>query len=69
MLLLLSCLNRNIRQPGARHALYILTLINFINYADRYVPAAVKELIKGIINFIYYYQYFHYYHYYHFHCH
>lgn len=34
------------RQPGARYALGIFTLINFLNFADRYVPSAVKTLIQ-----------------------
>lgn len=34
------------RQKGARYALLVLTGINLLNFADRYVPAAVKELIK-----------------------
>ena len=36
----------NGRQEGARRALLILTAINLLNLADRYVPASVKELIK-----------------------
>ena len=36
----------NGRQEGARRALLILTAINLLNFADRYVPASVKELIK-----------------------
>ena len=35
-----------IRQPGARAALITLTAINFLNFADRYVPSAVKSLIQ-----------------------
>lgn len=31
-----------VRQPGARFALAILTLINLLNFIDRYVPSAVK---------------------------
>jgi hypothetical protein len=34
------------RQEGARFALLVLTGINLLNFADRYVPSAVKELIK-----------------------
>ena len=34
------------RQDGARFALLILTSLNLLNYADRYVPAAVKTLIQ-----------------------
>ena len=34
------------RQPGARAALITLTAINFLNFADRYVPSAVKSLIQ-----------------------
>ena len=36
----------NGRQEGARRALLILTAINLLNFADRYVPASVKEPIK-----------------------
>lgn len=36
----------NVRQEGARYALFILTCINLLNYADRYVPSAVKTLIQ-----------------------
>ncbi|KAM3567866.1 hypothetical protein VYU27_009995, partial [Nannochloropsis oceanica] len=38
------------RQPGARFALAVLTLINLLNYVDRYVPSAVKDLIKEDLN-------------------
>jgi MFS family permease len=34
------------RQYGARFALQILSSINLLNFADRYVPAAVKTLIQ-----------------------
>jgi hypothetical protein len=34
------------RQPGARAAVLTLTAINFLNFADRYVPSAVKSLIQ-----------------------
>ena len=34
------------RQEGAREALLTLTAINLLNFADRYVPASVKELLK-----------------------
>ena len=34
------------RQEGARRALLVLTLINLLNFADRYVPSSVKELLK-----------------------
>ena len=37
---------RNTRQEGATRALIVLTLINLLNFIDRYVPSAVKELIK-----------------------
>jgi MFS family permease len=37
--------HRNERQYGARDALLVLTSINLLNYADRYVPSAVKQLI------------------------
>ena len=33
------------RQLGARSALLTFTVINILNYADRYVPSAVKTLI------------------------
>lgn len=36
---------RNERQYGARNALLVLTAMNMLNYADRYVPSAVKQLI------------------------
>ena len=36
-----------IRQPGARAAILTLTAINFLNFADRYVPSAVKSLIQA----------------------
>ena len=39
--------NTCIRQQGARAALITLTAINFLNFADRYVPAAVKSLIQA----------------------
>ena len=35
------------RQEGAKEALRLLFAINLLNYADRYVPAAVKEEIEG----------------------
>jgi hypothetical protein len=35
------------RQLGAKHALWILSLINLLNFADRYVPSAVKQLIEN----------------------
>lgn len=34
------------RQKGARFALLVLSGINLLNFADRYVPSGVKELIK-----------------------
>jgi MFS family permease len=33
--------------PGATFALVVLTAMNLLNYIDRWVPSAVKELIKG----------------------
>ena len=33
--------------PGAFFALFVLTLMNMLNYVDRWVPSAVKELFKG----------------------
>ena len=41
---------RGIRQFGARKALNILSAINLLNFADRYVPAAVKSLIEADLN-------------------
>ena len=35
------------RQPGARHALVLLSLLNLLNFADRYVPASVKPLLQA----------------------
>ncbi len=32
--------------PGAMFALVVLTLMNMLNYVDRWVPSAVKELFK-----------------------
>lgn len=32
--------------PGAMFALFVLTLMNMLNYVDRWVPSAVKELFK-----------------------
>jgi MFS family permease len=32
--------------PGATYAVAILTAMNLLNYADRYVPSAIKELYK-----------------------
>ena len=40
----------NGRQEGARYALSVLFCINLLNYADRYVPASVKDLIKEDLN-------------------
>jgi hypothetical protein len=37
----------SIRQLGAKRALWILSLINLLNFADRYVPSAVKQLIEN----------------------
>ena len=34
------------RRNGARSALIIFSLINLLNYVDRYVISSVKELIK-----------------------
>lgn len=33
--------------PGARYAVVVLTAMNLLNYLDRYVPSAVKELVKA----------------------
>lgn len=38
------------RQSGAKFALVVLTCINLLNFADRYVTSAVKELIKEDMN-------------------
>lgn len=38
------------RQEGARFALLVLSGINLLNFADRYVPSGVKELIKEDLN-------------------
>ena len=35
---------------GANSALIILTAMNLLNYLDRYVPSAVKELVKADLN-------------------
>jgi hypothetical protein len=35
----------NERQYGARQGLIVLACINLLNFADRYVPSAVKQLI------------------------
>jgi MFS family permease len=35
---------------GARSVLIILTALNLLNYIDRYVPSAVKELVKVDLN-------------------
>ena len=32
--------------PGALFALLVLTAMNMLNYVDRWVPSAVKDLIK-----------------------
>ena len=32
--------------PGAQYAIVILTIMNLLNYADRYVPSAIKDLYK-----------------------
>ncbi len=32
--------------PGAMFALFVLTVMNMLNYVDRWVPSAVKELFK-----------------------
>lgn len=33
-------------QPGARFALCVMTAINLFNYLDRFLPSAVKDLVK-----------------------
>ena len=49
----MGCLERtldgrypNVRQYGARYAIIVLSMINLLNFADRYVPSAVKQLIE-----------------------
>jgi len=37
-------------QPGATYALTVLTIINLLNYIDRYVPSSTKDLIKADLN-------------------
>jgi MFS family permease len=32
--------------PGAKYAVFVLTAMNLLNYADRYVPSAIKDLYK-----------------------
>ncbi|MBL9038550.1 MAG: MFS transporter, partial [Archangium sp.] len=32
--------------PGATYAVFILTVMNLLNYADRYAPSAIKDLYK-----------------------
>ena len=41
-------LNKKGSHPGASYALFVLTIINLINYMDRYIPSANKDLIKVI---------------------
>mmetsp|Transcript_42090 Transcript_42090/g.120351 ORF Transcript_42090/g.120351 Transcript_42090/m.120351 type:complete len:450 (-) Transcript_42090:68-1417(-) len=41
---------RNCRQPGARFALFTLTGVNLLNFADRYVASSVKSLLKEDLN-------------------
>mmetsp|Transcript_3483 Transcript_3483/g.5780 ORF Transcript_3483/g.5780 Transcript_3483/m.5780 type:complete len:473 (+) Transcript_3483:74-1492(+) len=40
-------LSPNTRQEGARAALLTLAAINVLNYADRYVPSAIKTLLQA----------------------
>ncbi|HEV8356992.1 MAG TPA: MFS transporter [Gemmatimonadales bacterium] len=37
--------------PGARFAIIVLTAMNLLNYIDRYVPSAVKDLFKKDLHF------------------
>ena len=37
--------------PGARLAVVVLTAMNLLNYIDRYVPSAVKDLFKRDLGF------------------
>ena len=32
--------------PGAKYAVVILTIINLLNFIDRYIPSATKDLFK-----------------------
>lgn len=36
--------------PGATHAVVLLTLMNLLNFIDRYVPSAVKDQFKADLN-------------------
>lgn len=38
------------RQEGAAFAFTVLCALNYLNYMDRYVPAAVKDLIIDDLN-------------------
>jgi len=42
----LTAKHKNQRQEGASYALIVLSCINLLNFADRYVPSAVKSLLK-----------------------
>ncbi len=37
--------------PRAYYALIVLTILNFVNYLDRYIPAANKDLIKVTLEY------------------
>src|SRR5262249_44061102 len=37
--------------PAARFAVVVLAAMNLLNYVDRYVPSAVKDLFKGDLGF------------------
>jgi len=44
------------RQEGALYALRLLTCINLLNYADRYVLAAIKSDVEDELNINLHYQ-------------
>eukprot|EP01041_Mallomonas_annulata_P009591 gene9591-19934_t len=48
--MLLPIQQSHVRREGARYALILLTFINMLSFADRYVISSVKELIKEDLN-------------------
>lgn len=42
-----SALTKTVRPPGAIYVVIILTLMNLLNYLDRWVPSVVKDLFKA----------------------
>jgi MFS family permease len=40
----------NVLPPGGAYAVGVLTVMNLLNYVDRFVPSAVKDLFKGELN-------------------